>query len=122
MNIVKAMRVALSRSKQLNNELGKALFQMEEELNQLRVEVYGNSAKSEIGVKNNPSVSTYVGNANRGLSTTYGPTGQHKQSLNIANSILDKLEQKLSIISGKIPSMRLELENINAPLIIGSKN
>jgi photosystem II stability/assembly factor-like uncharacterized protein len=122
MNLVKAMRVALSRSKQLNNELGKALFQMEEELNQLRVEVYGNSAKSEIGVKNNPSVSTYVGNANRGLSTTYGPTGQHKQSLNIANSILDKLEQKLSIISGKIPSMKLELENINAPLIIGSKN
>ena len=122
MNIVKAMRVALSRSKQLNNELGKALFQMEEELNQLRVEVFGNSAKSEVGVKNNPSVSTYVGNASRGLSTTYGPTGQHKQSLNIANSILDKLEVKLSVISGKVPSMRLELENMNAPMIIGSKN
>ena len=122
MNMVKAMRVSLHTSKQLNNELGNNLFQMEEELNQLLVEVNGNSAKSEIGEKNDPTLSRFIGNAARGLSTTYGPTGQHKQSLEIANSMLDKLEVKLNVIEGKLPSMRLELNNMNAPEIINGAN
>ena len=122
MNMVKAMRLSLHTSKQLNNELGNNLFQMEEELNQLSVELYGNSAKSEIGENNNPTLSRFIGNAAEGLDTTYGPTGQHKQSLEIANSILDKLEVKLNVIEGKLPSMRLELNNMNAPEIINGAN
>ena len=122
MNMVKAMRLSLHTSKQLNNELGNNLFQMEEELNQLLVEVNGNSAKSEIGEKNDPTLSRFIGNAAEGLDTTYGPTGQHKQSLEIANSILDKLEVKLNVIEGKLPSMRLELNNMNAPEIINGAN
>ena len=116
------IRDSLHTSKQLNNELGNNLFQMEEELNQLLVEVNGNSAKSEIGEKNDPTLSRFIGNAARGLSTTYGPTGQHKQSLEIANSMLDKLEIKLNVIEGKLPSMRLELNNMNAPEIINGAN
>ena len=122
MNMVKAMRLSLHTSKQLNNELGNNLFQTEEELNQLSVELYGNSAKSEIGENNNPTLSRFIGNAAEGLDTTYGPTGQHKQSLEIANSILDKLEVKLNVIEGKLPSMRLELNNMNAPEIINGAN
>ena len=122
MNMVKAMRLSLHTSKQLNNELGNNLFQMEEELNQLLVEVNGNSAKSEIGEKNDPTLSRFISNAARGLSTTYGPTGQHKQSLEIANSMLDKLEVKLNVIEGKLPSMKLELNNMNAPEIINGAN
>tara|TARA_B100000941_G_scaffold263140_1_gene216337 strand:+ start:1901 stop:5167 length:3267 start_codon:yes stop_codon:yes gene_type:complete len=118
-NTVKAMRLSLYRSKQLNNKIGSVLFNIEEELNQLLVEVNGNSAKSEIGEKNDPTLSSFIGNAARGLSTTYGPTGQHKQSLNIANSILDKLEIKLNIITGKLPTIKMELEKMNAPRIIG---
>ena len=122
MNMVKAMRVSLHTSKQLNNELGNNLFQMQEELNQLLVEVNGNSAKSEIGEKNDPTLSRFISNAARGLSTTYGPTGQHKQSLEIGNSMLDKLEIKLNLIEGKLPSIRLELNNMNAPEIINGAN
>ena len=122
MNMVKAMRLSLHTSKQLNNELGNNLFQMEEELNQILVEVNGNSAKSEIGEKNDPTLSRFISNAARGLSTTYGPTGQHKQSLEIANSMLDKLEVKLNVIEGKLPSMKLELNNMNAPELINGAN
>ena len=122
MNMVKAMRLSLHTSKKLNNELGNNLFQTEEELNQLTVELYGNSAKSEIGENNNPTLSRFIGNAAEGLDTTYGPTGQHKQSLEIANSMLDKLEVKLNVIEGKLPSMRLELNNMNAPEIINGAN
>ena len=119
MNKVKAMRLALSRSKSENNNLSKKLFDIEEELNLMSVKVYGNSAKSEVGVKNNPNLSSFLGNAYRGLSTTYGPTGQHKQSLEIANSILNKLDESLNIIIGKLPKLEVELSNMNAPVIIG---
>ena len=122
MNMVKAMRVSLSRSKSVNNELSKRLFDIEEQLNQLSKKVYGNSAKSEVGVKNDPTVSSYIGNAYRGLTSTYGPTGQHKQSLNIANSMLDKLYIELDAISGNLPNLKVELDKMSAPLIIGANN
>ena len=118
-NKVKAMRLSLSRSKSENNNLSKKLFDIEEELNLMSVKVYGNSAKSEVGEKNNPTVSSFLGNAYRGLTTTYGPTGQHKQSLEIANSILNKLDESLNIIIGKLPKLEVELSNMNAPVIIG---
>jgi hypothetical protein len=118
-NKVKAMRLSLSRSKSENNDLSKKLFDIEEELNLMSVKVYGNSAKSEVGEKNNPTVSSFLGNAYRGLTTTYGPTGQHKQSLEIANSILNKLDESLNIIIGKLPKLEVELSNMNAPVIIG---
>ena len=82
----------------------------------------GNSAKSEIGENNDPTLSRFISNAATALSTTYGPTGQHKQSLEIGNSMLDKLEVKLNVIEGKLPSMRLELNNMNAPEIINGAN
>ena len=122
MNMVKAMRVSLSRSKSVNNELSKRLFDIEEQLNQLSKKVYGNSAKSEVGVKNDPTVSSYIGNAYRGLTSTYGPTGQHKQSLNIANRMLDKLYVELDAISGNLPNLKVELDKMSAPLIIGANN
>jgi hypothetical protein len=45
--------------------------------------------------RNNPSVNSYIGNDMRGLSSTYGPTGQHKQSLNIAESMLNKISVEI---------------------------
>ena len=122
MNMVKAMRLSLSRSESTNNELSSRLFGLEEELNQLSKKVYGNSAKSQIGVKNDPTVSSYIGNAYRGLTSTYGPTGQHKQSINIASSMLDKLYVELDAISSRLPNLKVELDKMNAPLIIGANN
>ena len=84
--------------------------------------MYGNSAKSELGLKNDPTVGEYIGNARRGLTSTYGPTGQHKQSLNIANSMLDKLYVELDAISGNLPNLKVELDKMSAPLIIGANN
>ena len=122
MNMVKAMRISLSRSNSINNELSNKLFVIEETLNQMSIKVYGNSSKSEVGVKNNPTVSSYIGNAFRGLSSTYGPTGQHKQSLSIANNMLNKLDVELNNIISQMPNLKVELDNMNAPIIIGGNN
>ena len=55
-NSVKAMRLALSRSKVEISELSKQLYDIDNELNNLNILMYGNSAKSEIGERNNPSI------------------------------------------------------------------
>ena len=119
-NTVKAMRLSLSKAKSENNDLSNKLFNILEELNLLSVKVYGNSAKSEIGERNDPTVRSYLNNAYRGLTSTYGPTGQHKQSLDIASSMMDKLDVELNVILGKLPRLKTELDNMDAPLIIGN--
>ena len=121
-NTVKAMRLSLSKAKNENNDLSSKLFNLLEELNNLSVKVYGNSAKSEIGLDNDPTISTFLSNASRGLSSTYGPTGQHKQSLSIATSMMDKLDVELNVILGKLPNLKVELDNTDSPLIIGEEN
>jgi len=117
---VNAMRLALSRSKVEINELSKQLYDLDEELNKLNTIMNGNSAKSEIGERNNPSVNSYIGNAMRGLSSTYGPTGQHKQSLNIAESMLNKISVEIEKVVSKIEPLKIELSKIDAPYIIGN--
>ena len=114
------MRLSLSKAKSENNDLSSKLFNILEELNLLSVKVYGNSAKSEIGERNNPTVRSFLNNAYRGLTSTYGPTGQHKESLNIASSMMDKLDVELNIILGKLPKLKIELDNMDSPLIIGN--
>ena len=117
---VKAMRLALSRSKIENNELSKALYNLNNELSNIDTRINGNSAKSEIGERNNPTVNSYIGNAMRGLSTTYGPTGQNKQSLEIADSMLNKIYVEIQKATSKIHELKVELEKIGAPYIIGN--
>ena len=119
-NSVKAMRLALSRSKVEISELSKQLYDIDNELNNLNILMYGNSAKSEIGERNNPSINSYIGNAMRGLSSTYGPTGQHKQSLNIAESMLNKMSVEIEKVISKIEPLKIELSKIDAPYIIGN--
>ena len=114
------MRLALSRSKIENNELSKALYNLDNELSYIDTRINGNSAKSEIGERNNPTVKNYIGNAMRGLSTTYGPTGQNKQSLEIADSMLNKIYIEIQKAASKIPELKVELEKIGAPYIIGN--
>ena len=56
----------------------------------------------------------------RGLSSTYGPTGQHKQSLNIAESMLNKMSVEIEKVISKIEPLKIELSKIDAPYIIGN--
>ena len=56
----------------------------------------------------------------RGLSTTYGPTGLHKQQLSIAESMLSKVYDKVKEVSKvKIPELQAQLKKVGAPPILG---
>ena len=120
MNIVNAMSISLSRSYAKSGELNKKIYDLKTYLYDLDEELNGNKSKSEIGEKNKPTVSYHMRVAMRGLSTTYGPTGLHKEQLSIAESMLSKMYEKVKEIDQvKIPEIKSELKKVGAPHILG---
>ena len=71
-------------SNQITIEEIKKIYDLKTHLHDLDEELNGNKSKSEIGEKNKPTVSYHMRVATRGLSTTYGPTGLHKEQLSVA--------------------------------------
>ena len=100
--------------------MNKSLHDLKQQLYAFEEKLEGNSSRSEIGERNPPNVGTHLRVAMRGMSTTYGPTPLHKQSLGIANSMLNGLFTEISTISTTtIPGLEQELKRLGAPYILG---
>ncbi len=120
MKKVQAMEVALSRTDVVPGSLNRSLHDLKQQLYAFEEKLEGNSSRSEIGERNPPNVGTHLRVAMRGMSTTYGPTPLHKQSLGIANSMLNGLFTEISTISTTtIPGLEQELKRLGAPYILG---
>ena len=120
MNKVKAMQVALSRTDVEPGSLDKRLHDLKQQLFAFEEKLNGNSAKEEIGERNPPSVGSHLRVAMRGMSTTYGPTPLHKQSMGVANTMLNGIVGEIKTISTEtIPALEQELTRLGAPYIIG---
>ena len=79
-----------------------------------------NPVKNEIGERNPPNLRSRIRVASRGLSTTYGPTKLHKESLDIAKSQFKEIETKLDKLSNvEIPRLERALMEAGAPWIEG---
>ena len=106
---------SLSEPGTLSNELNAA----EKTLNQLKVQIQGNSSRSEIGERNPPTIQTHLRAAGSGMRTTYGPTGLHKKSLSIAKKMLSDLKPKvIRLHDVTLPSIKSKLKLIKAPDIL----
>jgi len=119
LSIAKAMKLALERASIQPGELNTAVFNLNKELLKLNAEQNGLSTKNEVGVKNNPSVGTYLRVASRGLSTSYGPTEMHKDNLKIAKKLLSELTAKVAVYTNKtIPALEKQLQSAGAPVLL----
>ncbi len=117
---VRAMRTALSRTDIDSPELVNQLFSLNNTLLDLDSKVNGNKAKAEIGELDGPTLDSRLGTARRGLSTTYGPTEMHKESLEIAKMQLKEIESSLDAITNmEIPKLERGLQEAGAPWIVG---
>jgi hypothetical protein len=106
---------SLSEPGTLANELNAA----EKTLNQLKVQIQGNSSRSEIGERNPPTIQTHLRAAGSGMRTTYGPTGLHKKSLSIAKKMLSDLKPKvIRLHDVTLPSIKSKLKLIKAPDVL----
>ena len=120
MDKVKAMQTALARSSGDITQLSKEIYDAKMALNALDLALNGNQAKGEIGARSAATIRSRMFVGWRGLSTTYGPTAMHKESVNIAKSELQVLKGKLSaIVDTTLPALAKGLQAVGAPMIEG---
>lgn len=120
MDKVKAMEVAVSRLETDAPDMIKSLYDLRKKMTVLDRKINGSEAKDEIGAKENPSVQSRMFIGFRGLSTTYGPTELHKESLAIAKEEFEDYRSQLeSIVSGDLSRLEKKLVEMGAPWIEG---
>ena len=120
MTKVNAMQTALSRTRIAPGDLDAQLHDLQQKLYEMEEEMSGNQSKEEIGERNPPSFRSRMFMGYRGLSTTYGPTPMHKESLEIAMRQMKSMKAKVEKISEQeIPRLEKALQAAGAPWIEG---
>ena len=117
---MKAIKTALARAAGADESLMKEVHELEKEMMDWNTKLNGNAAKQEVGEKGNPTVRSRMFTAFRGLSTTYGPTANHKMSMEIAQKEVETMLPRLQEIHEKeIPALQAKLMKAGAPWIEG---
>ncbi|MGM0668913.1 MAG: hypothetical protein ACQET1_04290, partial [Gemmatimonadota bacterium] len=117
---VEAMQTALSRADSLDPELNSRLYQTRLELLELSEQMRGSEAKGEIGERSPPTPSSRLSVGYRGLSTTYGPTEMHRQSVQAGRAELAPIRAEIQRYADEVlPSLAQALEGTGAPPIEG---
>ena len=87
---------------------------------ELQLDLNGYSSKSEIGEKDLPSPRERLSVASRGLSTSYGPTDLHRESLELGRLELDPIMKAVKKLTEEsIPAVEKQLQEAGAPWIEG---
>ena len=119
LNKVSAMQKAVLRANVHDPEIETRIYEAKMQLNDIKRVLRGSEAKDEIGEKDSPTIQSRLRVAYRGTGT-YGPTANHKASLEIAKSELSQVQSRLaSIIDSTIPELEAVLANAGAPWIEG---
>jgi len=117
---VTAMKRACLSLDSQTPELLQRIYELDALLKKLEVRANGHPSKSEIGEKQAPTPRSRYYTAARGLSTFYGPTGMHRESLVLAREELEPIKAYLERITGDLlPKLEAELREAGAPWIEG---
>ncbi|NJB85883.1 photosystem II stability/assembly factor-like uncharacterized protein [Lewinella marina] len=120
---VAAMEVALKRAATEPGELDGKIYQLQQRLTELNRKVNGSPSRDEVGERNDPTISDFFSTGYRGLTTTYGPTGNHRRSLGIAADRLETLMPEIVRLRDQtIPDLQRALRQAGAPYIIGASH
>jgi photosystem II stability/assembly factor-like uncharacterized protein len=121
MGRVKALQIALSRADEEMGEMAQELFALHKRLLAIENQMEGNSAKEEIGERNNPTIQSRMYVGYRGMRTTYGPTPNHEQSVDIAIADLAKIKPEIEkIYQTDLPKLEQKMMESGAPWIEGA--
>ena len=122
MDKVDAMMLALERANIEPGAMNKQLYDLKQQLYTIDEKLSGNRTKSEIGERNDPTISSRLRVVRRGLSTTYGPTPLHRESLDIAKKELTMIAKEVEKVSMEaIPDLEKNLKKAGAPYIQGQE-
>jgi photosystem II stability/assembly factor-like uncharacterized protein len=117
---VAAMKKACLSLDRDTPELLQRIYELDLLFRKLDVRVNGHPSKSEVGEKQAPTPRTRYFTASRGLNSMYGPTGLHKESLELGRQELEPIRADLERITGElIPELENALREAGAPWIEG---
>ena len=117
---VKAFTKALPYVSAAPGTLENEVVQLQQTMNDLNVALFGNSAKAEVGEKDDPTVSDRLMIAQRGFfGNSYGPTKMQMESFDLAKQQYTGLEAKLKkFLDTDVPRVEKLLRNAGAPPIV----
>ena len=117
---VSAMKQACLRLDQDTPELLQRIYELDALFRKLDVRANGHPSKNEVGEKQSPTPNNRYYTASRGLNSLYGPTGLHRQSLELGKQELEPIKAYLERLTAEvIPQLEEELREAGAPLIEG---
>ncbi|MGC6430052.1 MAG: WD40/YVTN/BNR-like repeat-containing protein [Jejuia sp.] len=87
-------------------------------MNKLKVSLNGNASKKEIREKDVQSISSRLSVAQRGFSTTYGPTKTHIKSLEMAKTLFSRVAPNISTFISEVNKLEAALEASGVPVIL----
>jgi hypothetical protein len=118
---VETMHAALSHTPAAPGDLDRKLYELRQNVLELDEQLNGNRARQNVGENTNPTVSQRLWFAMGGTrNSLYGPTPNHRRSLEIATEQFVELKKSLQIIlDQKIPDMEKALEEAGAPWLEG---
>jgi photosystem II stability/assembly factor-like uncharacterized protein len=117
-NRVQVAKNACFRMEQESGKLLEEVYRAEKQLNALNEQLGGKKTKSEVGEKQENTPGMRFSVATRGLSTSYGPTPMHRESLQTGVEELQPIKAELkSFVSETLPRLEAELRAAGAPLV-----
>jgi hypothetical protein len=113
---VHALQTALARAEQRAPDLVERLDEARSRLLEIREEMEGSEAKAQIGERDPPTPTDRLFVGYRALSTTYGPTEMHRETIEIGQRELADIQERLTeVVDTTIPALEKEVEAAGAP-------
>ena len=113
-----AMENACFRLDKDNSAILEKVHRADSLLLDLEIQFNGYRTKNEIGEKQSPTPGSRLGVAYRGLSTSYGPTPLHMESLDLAKKELSPIKLELERVRKEVlDELEKELIDAGAPIV-----
>ena len=107
---------AYQRAELIDEKINMKILSLREKILKLELNVNGSSIKSKVGEQNDYlRMRDYIWAASS--YSTYGPTKQHKESLQNAHTLYNKFNKEYESLNQQINPINNSLNKINAPVI-----
>lgn len=116
---VNAIETALERAEQEDHDLHRRINDTRLDLLELNERMNGSEVKDEVGERSPPSPRSRMFVGFRALSTTYGPTELHRETVEIGKEELQEFKQDLDRLVSTVRALERDLEATGAPPIEG---
>ncbi|MDC3051215.1 glycosyl hydrolase [Bacteroidota bacterium] len=116
---INSLIIAIENTPTDTEELILDFHNLKNSLLTIKRKVFGNESKKEIGEKNLPTLFDRIRVASQGLSSSYGPTKLHIESLDMARLMSEEIKPLIKNLKSKeINSLENKIKNIGGPDII----